>query len=412
MKKKRIVILGAGFGGIYTFKYLHKKFHNDSRVELVLINRENYFLFTPLLHEVATGSVSPEHIIHPIRVSLGCCLSEFHEANILSVKTKTKTVNTSVGDIAYDYLVVALGAKTNYFGMPELKENTLALKTLEDAFSIKNQIIETLEKANQSDDKLEREKLLRYVVIGGGPAGVELATEISDFIYGTFRHYFSKSLIDQVDIQLLQAIDVILPGFSPFIQNEAEKVLKKEKVALKKNCMVSSVQGGVIEIKEADPIEAGTVIWTAGVAANTLPFDIDIELSKGRIPVENDFQVKGLEDVFALGDIADFQQDGASLPPLAQVAVVQAKTLAYNISAQIEGKPKKGFHFQSKGSLVSLGKFRAAGVIGPLKLRGPLMWWLWRTVYVTKLLTWKQRFRVVLDWTIGLFTRRDISKFQ
>lgn len=410
--KKRIVILGAGFAGIYTFKYLHRKFHANDSVELVLVDKNNYFLFTPLLHEVATGNVAPDHITHPVRQSLGCCLSEFHEAEVVGVKTKEQVVETSNGKIAYDYLVVALGGKTNYFGNKTLAKNTFGLKTLQDAFALKNQIIDTLEQAHQTQDTDERERLLRYVVVGGGPTGVELAAEISDYIYGTFAHYFPKSLIDQVDIQLLQAVDVLLPGFPVFLQTEAEKVLTREKVTVRKSCLVESIQDSKIKVKEGEDIVAATTVWAAGVAATPIKFDVKVEDNRGMLVVESDFQIKGHKNIFSLGDVAYFEQDGVPLAPLAQVAVAQAKALANNIYADIKGQPRKPFRYVSKGLLVSLGKFRAAGKIGPFKLRGPFMWWFWRTVYWAKLLTWKQRIKVALDWTVALFTKRDISKLS
>ncbi|PIR04391.1 MAG: hypothetical protein COV59_00910 [Candidatus Magasanikbacteria bacterium CG11_big_fil_rev_8_21_14_0_20_39_34] len=409
MQKKRIVILGAGFAGIYTYKYLHKYFHQNKNIELVLVNKTSYFLFTPLLHEVATGGISSDDIVHPIRESIGCCLSEFHETEVESVSCEKKIVKTKGGDISYDYLVISLGSQTNSFGIPGVLEHSYFLKTLEDAFALKNQIIDTIEKAGAVEDKEEKKRLLTYAIIGGGPTGIELATEISEFIFGTLSRYYKPEVIKNVRIFVIQATGQILPGFPNFVRVEAEKALKREKIELLLNTPVEKITKKGIFFGE-NCIETETAIWTAGVSPVSLGFDQDIEKEKGKIVVEPTLQVKNQKDIFVLGDMAYFPTEDGCLPALAQVAVVQAKQAAKNIVALINGVAPQPFSFHSKGILLSLGKLHAAGTIGKLKLKGPFMWWVWRTIYWMKLITWKQRIKVGVDWAISLFMRRDINR--
>tara|TARA_B100001964_G_scaffold237882_1_gene302262 strand:- start:14 stop:1273 length:1260 start_codon:yes stop_codon:yes gene_type:complete len=415
-KKTRIVIAGVGFGGVYTYKQLHKHFHKNKNVELVLINETNYFLFTPLLHEVATGSISPENIIEPLRKVLRCCLSDIYIGSVKNVNTKKNIIETTQGPLAYDYLVLALGSQSHFFGTPGADEHAFTLKTLEDAITLKNHFITQIERASKEHDAEKRKELLRCVIIGGGPTGVELATETADLFYGTFSKYYPKHLMDDVEILLIQKGEELVPMFPKKIRQKAKDILKKHHIKILFNTKVTGVTKNSITTthKKYPKIATTTPIWTAGVAPRQIPSTEDFaQNKKGCIIVRPTLQTMGNDSIFVLGDMAHCVDPKTKepLPALAQVAVQQGKFVADNIAALIEKKPLTSLTYSSKGLLISLGQWMAAGQIAGVQLSGRTIWWLWRSIYVSKLISWQKKLRVIVDWTINLFSPRDISKY-
>ena len=416
-KKTRIVIAGAGFGGVYTYKQLHKHFHKSKDVEIILINETNYFLFTPLLHEVATGSISPENIIEPIRKVLRCCLSDLHIGTVEKLDTKNKTIYTKEEAISYDYLVLALGSQSHFFGTPGAKEHAFVLKTLVNAITLKNHFITQIEKATKEPDAEKRKQLLRCVIIGGGPTGVELATEAADLLYSTFGKYYPKHIIKDIEIFLLQKGEQLVPMFPKGMQEKAKTMVKKHGITILFNTKVTEVtKDAVLTTNEKyAKIDTHTAIWTAGVAPKQIPTNEDIleKNKKGCIIVKSTLQTMTDDQVFVLGDMAYCVDPKTKepLPALAQVAVQQGKYVANNIVARIKNKPLTSVSYTSKGLLISLGQWMAAGQIAGLQMSGRIIWWLWRSIYVSKLISWQKKLRVIMDWTINLFSPRDISKF-
>ncbi|HYC83073.1 MAG TPA: NAD(P)/FAD-dependent oxidoreductase [Candidatus Paceibacterota bacterium] len=411
--KTRIVILGAGFGGMYAARSLFSKFKGCDDVEIIVVNRRNYFLFTPLLHEVATGNISPENIIEPIRALLGPN-GDLYCGSVESVSLKDRKVFTDQGEISYDYLVLALGSETNFFNIPGATEHCHELKTLEDALKIKNQIIESLEKALRIADKAERQKLLSFVVIGGGPTGVELAGELADFLWGTFRRYYPAWLIDEISISLVHRDAELLPQFAPAIRGRALKTLLAKKIEVLLSQEVVSISADQVELASGKKITSGMSIWTAGVRPPRIVFDRELETARdGRLVVDEYLRLKGEENVFVIGDLAcslDWRTH-KPLPALAQVALRQGRFVADAVYRNLIHRPLLPFRYRHGGSLVSVGEWRAAGQFGPLHIWGRTAWWFWRAAYWFKLLSVSKRLQVGLDWFIDLFLPRDVSDY-
>ncbi len=411
--QKKILVLGAGYGGAYTFKYLHKRFHKNKRVSLKLVNRNNYFISTPLLHEVATGSISPEHIVEPLRKILACTHEEFVMASVGSVSLASKTVTTTAGELEYDYLVMALGAETNYRGVPGAQEHTLTLKSLEDAISLKNHFIEVFERASRMEPGPEQDKTLCFVLVGAGATGVELAAEMRDLFWRTFVKYYKPELLARARIIIIHAGDDLLPNFERDLRVKSKYILRKKGIDLRFGIQVVEVRDKAILLNTGELLESETIIWTAGVKPSSIGFDVDLPKDRqGRIIVNQYFQIADFPEVFVLGDQAAFKNpDGGDyLPMLAQVAHKESEGVARNVIRQIEGKPLLRYTYKHMGDLISLGDWMAAGEIFGVRLFGHLTWFLWRGIYLAKLLSPSKKAKVLLDWIVNLFSPRDISE--
>lgn len=412
-KIPHIVILGAGFGGVYVTKKLLKAVRAGS-IDVTIVNRTNYFLFTPLLHEVATGALSPTCVAEPLREVFNGTKVRVMQGNVDAINTTNKTVTVSGNPIVYDSLVIATGAETNYYGIAGAQENTLPLKNLYDAARIRSVIIDRFEKAATTKDKSEKESLLSFAVVGGGATGVEMAAELAEFVAGISERYYSihDCTPEIAKISIVDTGPELLQMFAPSLRKAAETRLIKAGVAVYHNSAVTSVTPEGLTLANSTTIPAKTVIWSAGVKAIIPKFeDIQPTLVKGRISVNNFFQmVNGesvISDIFVLGDVASYP---TPLPMLAQVAEGQAATVAKNICAQAGGRPLAGFVYKSKGSMVSVGQWFAIGEIFSIKISGRITWWMWRTVYLFKFASFKKRVRIMFEWTLELFFPRDITK--
>lgn len=411
---KNIVVLGSGFGGVYTLKYLRKYLGRNKNVIVTLISRDSFFLFTPLLHEVATGNILPNNAIEPIRGVLRRYFDEFYLADVKSVSFKDKKVVTSNGEIKYDTLVMALGAGSNFYGVKGAEKNCFVLKTVEDALRLKSHILTRFEIASKCDNKKEVEQLLQFVVIGGGPTGVELTAEISDLIHNTFKKFFDESLVSKASIYLVHKMDKLVPNFSEYFSENSLKVLtKKHKVNVLLGVGANEIGEDFVELDNGEKLLSDTVIWSAGVYANSVKSDLNFETDNmGAITVNEFSHLENDESVFVVGDMASFiDPSGKPLASTAQVATRQAKLVAHNISAQYFGKRLKPFEYKHSGTLLSLGSWRALAEIGPIRFKGAFAWWLWRTIYLSKLISFRKRIKVAIDWTVGIFSTRDISEY-
>ena len=404
---KKIVIIGGGFGGVYTAKCLTKMVKN---YDILLINRNNYFLFTPLLHEVATGGLSEESVAEPIREVFRKTNINFLQTEVTGINRKNKTVETKLKDVPYDYLVVATGATTNFYGM-QCDDKCFTLKDLKDAVDLRDHIITVVQQASTETDPKKRKELLTFVVVGGGPTGVELVAEISEFVCDTMCYDYTKFAVkpEEISIVLIHAGQELLSGFSEKVQDYAKKTLEKKNVQILFGIRVQKVKNNKVHISDKDKINAGTVVWTAGVSAQVPEFKNGPMLNDHkRIRADEYLRVEGSEHEFVVGDVAG---DRIESPMLAQVAVNQAKVVAKNICASIRGKKLKPYSYKIKGALVSLGQWNAAGDIGSfITIKGKFTWWLWRTIYLFKFNSWRKRFRIASEWTINLFYPRDITK--
>lgn len=409
---KKILIIGNGFGGIYVLKNLHKLLHKKISTEITLIGKENYFLFTPLLHEVATGGVSPENIIQPIHSILPCHLDSFYAGQAEVVNLKDNTVKVGDTVLSYDYLILSIGSETNFYNIKGAEEFSLKLKSLSDAILLKNRIISIMEKASEISDQKERKKMLHFVVVGGGATGVELASELQEFIKETFSYYYKKEIIDDVVITLVHALPELLSNLPPDSRIKSLEVLKEKGVEVLLNTKVLEVSESIVSTSNGE-IHSQNVIWVAGVKPMEIKFDQEIDKTAGGQIITNEFlQLSQHRNVFVMGDVGLIKKGESTVyaPMLAQVAVEEAKVVSSNITAMMSGKDLKEFTYQSLGNLVSLGRWKALGQVSNLFIYGGFAWWIWRTVYLFKLISWKKRFMVAIDWTLGILSPRDISK--
>jgi len=406
---KKIVILGGGFGGVYALKYLHKFFHNRKDIKIILVNKKNYFLFTPLLAEAATGSISLDNAIEPIREIIKCCDWDFIHGEVKKIDLENKIVFVDNFTLDYDYLVIALGSKTNYYEIPGAEKYSFSLKSADEAIRLKSQFVHCFEKAGLNP-KLAN-KFLNFVIVGGGATGVELAGEMSDLLYKTFGKLYSKEIVSKVKIILIEKGKELIPQFSSKLRVKAFNVLKKKGVEVLLEKGVVEVGEDFIKLDDGTVIETKTVIWTAGVMPNLPEIFGNIEKdNKGRLVLSEYLQVKNYENVFSIGDISSFIQDQKPLPQLAQVATRQAKVVALNIKNLIENKKLEKFVYKHTGDLISIGRFYAVGEIKGISFSGIFAWFLWRGVYLSKMVSFRDQVKTLIDWLLNLFLPRDITE--
>ena len=412
MSKKQIVILGGGFAGIYSALSILE--HAGTEAEITVISKHNYFLFTPMLHEVATGGLGHHQVVESIREIIRKTPIRFFEATVASVDLSKKEAVTDHGSFSYDYLIVALGATTNFFDTKGAAEHALVLKDLQGAIKLRSTIIERFEAASRTTDPEKRREMLSFVIVGGGATGVELAAEISEFTKRTLHKYYRRQFSENCTrITLVQSAPELLPSFGPETRSRAHKSRIKKGVSVILSTKVNEVRKDAVVLAGGASVPAGTVVWTAGVRPNMLEtaggeFAKD---SSSRIITDSAFRVKGAAHVYALGDIAHVENASErAYPMLAQVAVAEAKHLGKNIARTMHGKPELPFVFKAEGELVSLGQWEAAGTIGKLNLYGKLAWFIWRTVYLFKFISRSKKLKIAVDWTIHLFFPRDVTR--
>jgi len=409
----RILIIGNGFGGTYALKNLHKFFHNDPRIELSLVGEKNYFLFTPLLHEVATGGINPENIIEPIRKVLGCCLKNFYLGKAELINLVNHTVKIGNMLLAYDFLILAPGAQTNFYDIPEAEKYSFPLKSIDDAIKIKNHCIMIMEHASHIIDIEERKKILRFVVVGGGPTGVEFAAELQELIKENFSCHYSSEVIKDASVILIQKGLELVPQFGEKIRKKSLEVLRKKGIKVLLKTKVKEVGPSHVLLDDDTSIFTKTIIWVAGTKPINIKFnEMVIKSSNGKLVVNEYLQLKNHKKVFAIGDVATFMGANSDTPllALAQVAEKEAIAVAKNIQLIINGIMPKQFSYHHNGSLISLGQWMAIGEIYNFTFWGRTTWWLWRTVYLSKLISFRKKIKVAIDWTINIFSSRDISQ--
>lgn len=400
MSKPHIVIVGSGFGGVYTAKHLTKHVKRGT-VDVTLVSTTNYFLFTPLLHEVATGNLSAFSVTESLREIFFKSGVNVLRDDVISLDTRSRTLTTKRTTLHYDALVLATGAVSNNYSIPGVAEHALPLKTLLDAVRIRAKIITTMEGA------LQMPRSPSFTVIGGGATGVEVAAELSELVRMIAMRYFPKT--HQIpSVTLISSTPELLnQSFHPFLKKTAEARLRNKGIQLMLGTAVAKVEENRVELTDGSTVASDVTIWTAGVKP-TLPEIVDENpsLSGSRVRVDETLRAIGDPRIFAIGDVA---ATPAPTPMLAQAAVAQAPIVAKNVIAALNDLPLKPFIYTSKGSLISLGEWYAAGEIMGVTIKGKFAWWLWRTVYLFKFLSIKKRIRIAFEWTVDLFTPRDTS---
>jgi NADH dehydrogenase len=415
--RPRIVIVGGGFGGIYTARYLERALHARDDFEIVLINRENYFVFQPMLPEVISGSIGIVDTVSPIRRLLPN--TELHVREVESIDLDDRVVRLSAGfeprptAVPFDHLVLALGNVTDFRNLHGLSEHALPFKNLADALALRSHIIAALEEAavEPSESPLRRQ-LLTFVVAGGGFSGVEIVAEVNDFVRGVARYYRG---IDRSEIRviLLHGQERILPEVSEKLALFAQRILQKRGVELRlrDRLLAATSEGAVTSM---GPIPTKTLVATVPSSPHPLVAALDVAKEKnGRVSVEGSLRVRGSERIWALGDCAWVTTpDGRACPPTAQFATRQARTLATNLVATLRGGTHQRFAFAELGKMGSLGHRSAVAEIMGVSLSGFLAWFLWRTIYLAKLPGWGRRLKVAAAWTLDLLLPPDLVELR
>ena len=412
--RTRVVIVGGGFGGVYTALHLEKV--ADPSVEITLISRDNYFLMTPLLFEAGSGILEPRHAVNPIRPLLK--RTRFVEGEVKSIDIEGKSVLVQVANApeaqshGFDHLVLALGGVTNVSIVPG-SEHALTFKTLGDAIFLRNQVIRLFEWADVEPDPQRKKAQLTYIVVGAGLVGLELMGELNTFARNVADLYKNVDP-SMLHFELIEAGPQIAPEFDEKLANYSAEVLKKRGVTIRTNTPVKSIHPDHIELPDGTTIEAQTIVVATGVSPSPLLKSLNIAKDKkGRALTEPTMRVRGTTNIWALGDCAQIPgPDGKPYPPLAQHALREAKQLAANIDATIRGAQPQPFVYSNKGTLAALGHFKGAGKVYGIPIYGFIAWWVWRTYYLTRMPRWSRRLRIVIDWTVALFFKNDVVQLD
>ncbi len=409
--KTRVLILGGGFGGLYAALEFEKR--RDPDLEVTLISQDNFFLFTPMLHEIAASDLDATDVVNPIRKMLRYV--RFFAGDVQEIDLKRQRVVVAHGfdlhthALEYDHLVFGLGSVTNFYNIPGLAERALTMRSLHDAQQLRNRLIAHLEEADTECAAKDLEPLLTFVVAGGGFAGVETIGSINDFLHEALPFYPNIPR-DLVRVVLVHPGDHPLPELGKPLGHYTAQQLAWRAVEIHANKKVKAVTPREIELSDGTRFTSFTLVWTAGASPNpTLDF-ADVPKERGRIKVNAEMEVEGHPNIWALGDCAmvpDVNQPGGYHPPTAQHASREGVVLARNILARIAGRRLKPFRFKTLGLLASIGRRTGVARIFGLNFSGFIAWWLWRTIYLMKLPRTEKKIRVALQWTLDIFFSKD-----
>jgi NADH dehydrogenase len=470
--RKKIVILGGGFGGVSVLKRLQNHFQTNVSIDITMVSKDNYLLFTPMLHEIASGMIETRHIVTPIREF--CNRSRFYcatvknidlEKKMVSIRTSTSQTsalaeiirgssgsNSSTpttatnplesktrSNLYYDYLVIALGSETKFFGMSDIQQNAFTIKTINDAINLRNHIIYLLEQCDQLllsavpnasvgdihgyTDKTKtlaelQNKLLTFVIVGGGFAGVETAGEINDFIRDSVKEHYHNIDSHNIRVIIIQSGDRLLPEMSKELSVFALKKLRKSGIEIILSQRVTGATPNTVRLKDGTIIPTKTIIWSGGVGPSSLLTSISCEHDhkSGRIIVDKHLELPNYKGVYALGDCAYITDpySGNPYPPTAQHAIREGAIVANNIITSIEGRleDRKVFDYKTKGMMASIGKRTGIGNLLGIEVQGLLAWLIWRSYYLVHLPTLQKKIRVLADWTLDMFFKRDVTMLK
>jgi NADH dehydrogenase len=394
-----VVIIGAGFGGLWATRALAQGPFN-----VTLIDRNNYHTFLPLLYQVAAAELEPEQIIYPVRSILrGLPNVGFLMAEVSRIDFEERVVETHAGPVSYDYLILAAGSTTNFFGVRGA-EHAYPLKTLDEAIRLRNHILCCFERAVSLSDAEARRKVLSFAIVGGGPTGVEFAGALAELLRGPLRKDYSKLSLSESKVILLEAAESLLSGLPRRLAHYALGRLRRMGVEVRLNAAVSAIEPDAVHLKDGTVVPAETVVWTAGVrgehsaAAWGLPLD-----RSGRVPVDPTLQLAGHPEVYIVGDLARFEQNGRPLPMIAPVAIQQATTAARNIRRQFSGRPLMPFRFRDPGMMATIGRNAAVAHFAGLAFTGFPAWLAWLGVHLVKLIGFRNRLMVLTNWAWDYF---------
>jgi NADH:quinone reductase (non-electrogenic) len=413
-KKTRIVIAGGGFAGLYAAKQFDSTLARRTDVEVTLISRENFILFTPMLHEVAAGDLSPSDIVNPLRRILRRL--NVVQAEIQAIDLTTRIVRCLGGlrdvelEFEFDHLLLALGAETNFFDTPGVRDWAVTMKTLADAALLRNRVVALLEEASLCKDEAVQRDLLTFLTAGGGFSGTETIGAINDFLRETARFYpaVKQEVIRTV---LVHAGEHLLPELGKELGTYTERKLRNRGVEVINGALVKAYDGSVVELSNGTSIPAATLIWTAGAKPSAVIEGLSCQKQRGRLLVDECLAVTGVPGLWAVGDCAAVPDgEGGFYPPTAQHGMREAIAAAKNIARAVFGEPLKPFHYKTIGMLASIGHRSGVAMIFGVKFSGFIAWWMWRSVYLAKLPRLAKKLRVMVDWTLDLFFGRDIEQ--
>lgn len=402
----RIVVVGGGFAGLNFIKGLW----TEPSIEIVVVDRNNYHFFPPLLYQVSTSFIEASNISHPFRrMFQNRSNVRFHMGTLLEVLPEQKLIRTDGGTYAYDLLVLAPGTETNFFGMQSVQENAWPMKTIDEAQEIRNHILLNLEKASREPDPQARERLLNIVISGGGPTGVELAGMLAELgRHIAPREYPDIPGIQQARIHLIDAGKTLLGPMSKTAQEEAHKVLTGLGVQIRLNTAVKDYQDGVVYLSDGNTLQTETLIWASGVIAREVPGLPKDVIGKGRrILVDAVNQVSGMDSIYALGDACLQTTDAAwpnGHPQVAQVAIQQGTQLAKNIRRQQSGKPMVPFTYTDKGSMAIISKYKAVADLPKFSFKGFFAWLVWLLIHIIPLVGFRNKVQLAFSWMWSFIT--------
>lgn len=391
----RIIILGAGFAGLFAAGTLAGK-----DADVTIIDRNNYHTFNPLLYQVGAAELEPAEIVYPVRSVLRTRKNiNFRMAEITGISTAKNIVTTDRGDVHYDYLVIATGSRPNYYGIKGAGENSLNLNTLDDAIKLRNHILCCFEKASMCNDPEELKKLLTFVIIGGGPTGVEFAGAFAELVQGPLHKDFPELYLSLVRIILVDGAKRLIAGYSEKSAAYAAKTLEGMGVTVRLDSPVKRIDREAVVISDGTVIKASTILWTAGVSGEDIRADRKFSSRPDcRVEVRRTLQVNGLQNVFVCGDMNYFEQDGKSLPMMAPVATQQGIHAAKSILRMIRGKRPLDFKFVNRGSMVTIGRNSGVAKMGSYEVRGFAAWALWLAIHIFFLIGFRNKIIVLIKW--------------
>jgi NADH dehydrogenase len=402
--RPRVIIVGAGFGGLSAARSLA-----NQPLDVLVIDRNNYHGFWPLLYQVATAGLEPDSVAYPVRAILRSYNNvSFQMAEVERIDLEQRLVLTSQEAIPYDYLIIAAGSANNYFGNDGLATQTYGLKDVDDAQQLRNHVLSAFEYAVATDDAARRAALMTLVVIGGGPTGVELAGAFVELVRHVLRRDYPMLDVSQARVVLVEASSHVLSVFPEKLQHEALQRLQAMGVEVKLNTAVANVEGQHVRFKDGSTIEASTVVWAAGVRAAGLADKLGVQLARAaRVPVEPTLNLRDHPEVFVIGDMAFLEGYGAqkaAYPMVAPVAIQQGKRAAQNMLARMRGKPQQPFAYFDKGNMATIGRRAAVLDSFGIRLTGVLAWFGWLFVHLLFLVGFRNRVIVLINWAYGYFT--------
>jgi NADH:quinone reductase (non-electrogenic) len=399
-RRPRVVVVGAGFGGLRAVRALRK-----APVDIVLVDRHNYHLFQPLLYQVATAGLEPEQIARPVRAVLrGQANFEFQMTEVTGLEPSAKRIVTADGTISYDYLILAVGGETNYFGLESVPRHGFGLKDIPEAIRIRNHVLHAFERAMLEPDPERRRAELTFIVVGGGPTGVEMAGALSELIRLVLVKDYPRLNVKDVRVLLLEATDRLLTAMPARLRDAAAETLWRKHVEVRFGATVADYDGARVLLKSGESIPARTLIWAAGVKAVSLTSRLGLPTAQqGRVPVAPTLDVPGHPDIYVIGDAAYLEVNGRPLPMMAPVALQMAETAAGNIRRRVAGEPPAAFRYKDPGSLATIGRNAAVAYIRGIGFTGFPAWVVWLVVHIVQLIGFRNKLFVLLNWAWDYF---------